>query len=147
MILKKNTLGSLIWLRMSRFTHQSNLLSNDFLKPFGITATQFEVLNQISVYQPISQSQLAEKATVTEGGISRMLTRLEQEGYIQRKKDWKTKWISLTPKGENKMKEVFEYQLSFQTAMFDECLSEEEQKTLYKLMTKLQKHTENKLKN
>ncbi|MED4474206.1 transcriptional regulator, partial [Oceanobacillus caeni] len=27
---------------MARFTHQSNLLSNEFLKQFGITAEQFD---------------------------------------------------------------------------------------------------------
>lgn len=143
--MRKNTLSSLIWLRISRFTHQSNLLSNDFLKPFGITIAQFDVLNQISIYQPLTQSELAKKVTVSEGGISRMLSRLEQEGYIQRKQDWKTKWISLTSKGEAKMQEVFEQQLHFQTSLFNECLSEEEQRTLYKLMTKLQKNTERKL--
>ena len=100
--LRKNTLGSLIWLRIARFTHQSNLLSNEFLKQFGITTAQFDVLNQVSTYQPITQSQLATKVTVSEGGISRMLTRLEQEGYIQRKQDWKTKWITLTIKGKTK---------------------------------------------
>ena len=145
--LRKNTLGSLIWLRIARFTHQSNLLSNDTLKQFGITTAQFDVLNQVWTYQPITQSQLATKVTVSEGGISRMLTRLEQEGYIQRKQDWKTKWISLTKKGEEKMNEVFEHQLTFQTSILDECLTEEEQKTLYKLTTKLQKYTENKLGN
>src|SRR5690554_1926287 len=145
--MKKNTLGSLIWLRITRFNHQSNLLSNDFLKPFGITVAQFDVLNQIRTYQPITQSQLAEKVTVSEGGISRMLSRLEQEGYIKRKQDWKTKWISLTKKGEEKIEEVFAHQLAFQTAMFDECLTEEEQRTLFGLMSKLQKHTENKLGN
>lgn len=143
--MKKNTLGSLIWLRIARFTHQSNLLSNDFLKQFGITTAQFDVLNQVSTYQPITQSELAEKVTVSEGGISRMLARLEQEGYIDRKQDWKTKWISLTSKGESKMNEVFEHQLSFQTSMLNECLSESEQEVLYRLMTKLQKHTETRL--
>ena len=44
MQLKRNTLASLIWLRMTRFTHQSNLLSNDNLKPFGLTSAQFDVL-------------------------------------------------------------------------------------------------------
>ena len=36
--------------------------------------------------------------------------------------------------------------LPFQTSIVNECLTEEEQKTLYKLMTKLQKHTENKIR-
>ncbi|RXI96744.1 MarR family transcriptional regulator [Anaerobacillus alkaliphilus] len=144
--MRKNTRSSLIWFRITRFTHQSNLLSNDFLKQYGITVAQFDVLNQVSTYQPIMQNELATKVTVSEGGISRMLTRLEQEGYIIRKQDWKTKWISLTSKGEDKMEEVFEHQLSFQTSIINECLSEEEQKTLYALMTKLQKNTENKMK-
>ena len=145
--LKKNTLGSIIWLRITRFTHQSNLLSNEFLKQFGITAAQFDVLNQVSTYQPITQSELAVKVTVSEGGISRMLTRLEQEGYIKRKQDWKTKWITLTRKGEEKIQEVFEHQLNFQTTIVNECLTKEDQKTLYRLITKLQKNTESKLEN
>src|SRR5690606_23404570 len=119
-----------------------HILTNDFLIPFGITLAQFDLLNQIRTYQPITQSQLAEKVTVSEGGISRMLSRLEQEGYIKRKQDWKTKWISLTEKGEQKMDEVFGHQLAFQTSLVSDCLTKEEQKTLYKLMTKLQKHTE-----
>lgn len=145
--MKRNTLGSLIWLRIVRFTHQSNLLSNEFLKQFDITVAQFDVLNQILTYGPITQSELAIKVTVSEGGISRMLSRLEKEGYIFRKQDWKTKWITLTEKGKAKMDEVFVHQLSFQTSLFDDSLSVEEQKTLYRLISKLQKHTENKLKN
>ncbi len=111
--LRKNTLGSLIWLRIARFTHQSNVLSNEFLKQFRITAAKFDVLNKVSTYQPITQSQLAARVTVSEGGISRMITRLEHEGYIQRKQGWKTKWISLTKKEEEKMHEVFELSLLF----------------------------------
>ena len=144
--MKKSTLGSLIWLRIARFMHQSNQLSNDFLKQFDITVAQFDVLNQVWSYQPLTQSELAARVTVSEGGISRMLARLEQEGYIQRKQDWKTKWISLTSKGETKIEEVFENQLAFQTSVVDDCLTEEEQRTLYTLMSKLQKHTESKLK-
>nr|WP_244987049.1 MarR family transcriptional regulator [Oceanobacillus caeni] len=135
----------MLWLRIARFTHQSNLLSNDFLKQFGITAAQFDVLTQISNYQPIMQSELAVKLTVSEGGISRMLTRLEQEGYIKRKQDWKTKWITLTSEGREKIEEVFEQQKNFQTSLFNDSLTKEEQKTLYKLMTKLQKNTEGKM--
>ncbi|MFS0556318.1 MarR family winged helix-turn-helix transcriptional regulator [Brevibacillus sp. 179-C9.3 HS] len=142
--MRNNTIGSLIWLRLMRFTTQSNQLSNDFLKRFDLTTAQFDVLMQISVYQPLTQSELAEKVTVTQGGISRMLVRLEKEGYIARKQDWKTKTISLTEKGEAVLKQAFPEQLAFQSSFFDEVLSEEEQKTLYTLMTRVHKNSQKK---
>lgn len=142
--MKKNTRGSLIWLRLSRFTHQSNNLSNDFLKQFDLTTAQFDVLIQISTYEPLTQSELADKVTVTQGGISRMLARLEKEGLIERKQDWKTKTISLTNRGREKLDNAFEAQLEFQSSFFDECLSLEEQKTLYSLMSRVQKNSEKK---
>lgn len=142
--MKKNTRGSLIWLRMMRFTHQSNLLSNEFLKQYSLTSAQFDVLVQISTYEPLTQSELAKKVTVTQGGISRMLTRLEKEQLIERKQDWKTKMISLTDAGREKLENAFEAQLAFQTALFDDCLSKEEQKTLLSLLSRIQKHSEKK---
>lgn len=144
--MKKNTLGSLIWLRMARFTHQSNQLSNEFLKQFDLSSAQFDVLNQISVYEPISQRELAQKVTVTQGGISRMVGRLERDGLIKRKQEWKTKQISLTKKGAKKLQTAFEGQLQFQTSLFDESLTRKEQKTLLTLMKKLQKTSENRWK-
>lgn len=142
--MRNNTIGSLIWLRLVRFTTQSNQLSNDFLRRFDLTTAQFDVLMQISVYQPLTQSELAEKVTVTQGGISRMLVRLENEGYIARKQDWKTKTISLTEKGEAVLEQALPEQLKFQSSFFDEVLSEEEQKTLYSLMTRVHKNSQKK---
>ena len=89
--MQDNTRGSLIWLRLTRFTHQSNLLSNDFLKQFDLTTAQFDVLMQISTYEPLTQSELAEKVTVTQGGISRMLARLEKDGSLNASKSGKRK--------------------------------------------------------
>lgn len=145
--MKKNTRGSLIWLRITRFTHQSNLLSNEFLKQFKLTTAQFDVLIQISTYGPLTQSELAKKVTVTQGGISRMLSRLEKDRLIERKQDWKTKTISLTNKGHEKLDQAFEAQLAFQSSFFDECLSEEEQKSLYSLMSRVQKNSETRMSN
>ena len=142
--MKQNTRGSLIWLRIMRFTHQSNLLSNEFLKQYDLTTAQFDVLTQIYTYEPLTQSELAERVTVTQGGVSRMLTRLEKEQLIERKQDWKTKTISLTDKGRKKLENAFEAQLTFQSSFFDDCLSKEEQQSLYSLMSRVQKHSEKK---
>ena len=141
--LKNNTLGSLIWLRMMRFTHQSNLLSNDFLKDYELTTAQFDVLLQIQLAQPITQSELAKKVTVTEGGISRMLTRLEQQQMITKTKKWKTNYISLTDKGQQLLENAFEAQLQFQSAFFDDVLSRDEQKQLYSLISRVEKNSRN----
>ncbi|MEB6549407.1 MarR family transcriptional regulator [Heyndrickxia sporothermodurans] len=145
--MQKNTRGSLIWLRITRFTHQSNLLSNEFLKQFDLTIAQFDVLMQISTYEPLTQCELAEKVTVTQGGISRMLARLEKDGLIERKQEWRTKTISLTNIGREKLERAFEAQLEFQSSFFDECLSEEEQIELYSLMSRVQKNSESKMSN
>lgn len=140
--MKKNTISSLIWLRIMRFTNRSNQLSNEFLKRFNLTTAQFDVLVQIQVYEPITQSELAEKATVTQGGISRMLARLEKEGYIVRKQDWKTKTIRLTEKAHAILREAMPAQLAFQSSFFEDVLTKEEEKTLYELITKVHKYSE-----
>ncbi|HEK9100559.1 MarR family transcriptional regulator [Bacillus pfraonensis] len=139
--MRENTIGSLIWLRLIRFTNQSNQLSNDFLKRFDLTTAQFDVLMQIRIYQPLTQMELAEKVTVTQGGISRMLTRLEKEGYIVRKQDWKTKMISLTGKAESILEKALPEQVAFQSSFFNDVLNEEEQETLYKLITRVHKNS------
>ena len=144
--MEKHTLGTLTWLRIMRFTNESNQLSNEFLKQFGLTTAQFDVLVQVQVYEPLTQSELAERATVTQGGMSRMLARLEKEGYIIRKQDWKTKTIQLTAKGHDVLKEALPAQLAFQSSFFEEALSEEEQKTLYALITKVHKNSERRKK-
>ncbi len=127
-----------------RFTAQSNQLSNEFLKRFDLTTAQFDVLIQIKTYAPITQCQLAEKVTVTQGGMSRMLARLEKEGLIERKQNWKTKAISLTAKGEQMIDAATPSQLHFQSSFFEDVLTDEEMKTLYKVMTKLEKHSQEK---
>src|SRR5699024_555682 len=145
--MKKHTLGSLIWLRLMRFTHQSNLLSNDILQRLDLTTAQFDVLSKIDNFERLTNSELAEHVTVTQGGISRMLSRLEKEELIVREKEWKTKTISLTEKGKNKLSRAFEAQLAFQTSFFDETLTKEEQKTLLTFISKVQKNSEEKMKN
>ncbi|MFD4818690.1 MarR family winged helix-turn-helix transcriptional regulator [Peribacillus butanolivorans] len=142
--MRNNTIGSLIWLRLMRFTNQSNQMSNEFLKRFDLTTAQFDVLMQIRIYQPLTQMELAEKVTVTQGGISRMLSRLEKEGYIVRKQDWKTKTINLSSKTEAILDQVMPEQLAFQSSFFDDVLNEEEQQILYTLMTRVHKHSQKK---
>lgn len=139
--MQKNTLETLIWLRIMRFANQSNQLSNEFLKRFHLTTAQFDVLVQIHVYEPLTQSELAEKVTVTQGGMSRMLARLEKEGYIIRTQEWKTKTICLTDKAKKILEKALPAQIDFQSSFFEDVLTKEEIQTLYSLMTRVHKYS------
>ena len=50
------SLSTLIWLRMARFVQNSNQLSNEHLRQFGLTVAQFEALAHIRNFEPITQS-------------------------------------------------------------------------------------------
>ncbi|MGO2649134.1 MAG: MarR family winged helix-turn-helix transcriptional regulator, partial [Brevibacterium aurantiacum] len=119
----------------------SNQLSNDHLRQFGLTVAQFEALAHIRNFQPITQTDLARGLTVTGGGISRMLSRLESEGLISRQQDWKTKHISLTDKGTELLERAYPSQLEQQASLFDEVLDEDEKTQLHALMKKLYEHS------
>ena len=135
------SLSTLVWLRMVRFVENSNQLSNDHLRQFDLTLAQFAALAHIRNFQPITQTDLARGLTVTGGGISRMLSRLESEGLISRQQDWKTKHISLTDKGTELLERAYPSQLEQQASLFDEVLDEDEKTQLHALMKKLYEHS------
>lgn len=135
-----NRLGLLSWIRMVRFYQKCNQLSNEYLEQFGLSISQFETLAQIFIHQPVSQQKLAQHLTISHGGVSHMLKRLEKEKLIARKQDWKLKYISLTDKGQEIMEKVMPLQSSFQSSFFD-VLSEEEKQNLNEIMLKLHKYS------
>lgn len=134
--MKKLPLAVLVWLRMARLTARMNQQSNEFLQQDGLTAAQFEVLVLIERYQPISQQQLANQLTVTQGGISRLLQRMQQAGLIEKKVCGKEKHIFLSALGQEKLSQVYDKQITNQAQMFD-SLSKDELQTLFQLLTKL----------
>jgi DNA-binding MarR family transcriptional regulator len=139
--MQERPLGLMIWLRMARFVQRSNHISNEYLSQSGLTVAQFEVLSHVSAYQPVTQTDLAARLTVSCGGISRMLTRLEAENLITRSPEWKTKYISLTETGREKLRAVYLGQVELQASMFDDVLDETEQKQLYALLRKVHKNS------
>ncbi len=129
----------LSWIRITRFQQIGNHLSNEFLQPFCITVAQFDVLIQVFAHQPLSQQELAEYLSISGGGVSHMVKRLEKMDLIVRKQDWKVKYISLTDKGQALLEEIIPLLSDFQTSMFD-VLDEQELQQLYKTMRKLHQH-------
>ncbi|MET3319514.1 UNVERIFIED_ORG: DNA-binding MarR family transcriptional regulator [Peribacillus simplex] len=135
-----NKLSLLIWLRMVRFYQRSNQLSNDHLQHFGVTAAQLDMLAQVLIHQPVSQLELAEHLTISRGGVSHMLTRLEKDNLIVRDQQWKVKYISLTEKGKDLMEKVMPIQSDFQASLFD-VLDDTEKKNLHEMMIKVHRYS------
>jgi DNA-binding MarR family transcriptional regulator len=129
-------LGLLLWFRLARFYNQSNRLSNQHLKKWGLTIAQFDLLAQVGALQPISQQELADKLLVSKGNITQMLAKMEKLELILRKQEWRTKRISLTTKGQKLYEEVIPLQESFQAAQFEK-LDRTEKKQLLSILKKL----------
>lgn len=134
-------LGLMIWLRMARFVQRSNCISNEYLSQAGVTIAQFEALSHVRAYQPVTQTDLAKGLTVSVGGVSRMLSRLEEAGLIERTQEWKTKYISLTEAGETLLSSVYPGQVALQASMFDDVLDADEQRQLYALIRKVHRNS------
>ncbi|WP_340004035.1 MarR family transcriptional regulator [Paenibacillus sp. FSL K6-0276] len=136
-----NQLSLLIWLRLVRVYENSNDLSNEFLKQFDLSVNQFDTLVQILIHQPVSQMEIAEHLTITKGGVSHMLGRLEKEELIERKQDWKVKYITLTEKGQTLIEKVLPLQSDFQASLFDP-LTDEEKKVFYSMLKKIHRYSQ-----
>ncbi|TES52877.1 MarR family transcriptional regulator [Halalkalibacterium halodurans] len=117
---------------------QSNKRSNQHLKKWGLSISQFDLLVQIGTHQPLSQQELAERLLVTKGNMTHALGKLEKLGLVKREQEWRTKLITLTEKGESLLADVLPEQQRFQAAQFD-SLTNEEQLELLRLLKKLQK--------
>ncbi|TCP19530.1 MarR family transcriptional regulator [Scopulibacillus darangshiensis] len=131
-------LGLSLWFRLARFYTHSIRRTNQHLKEWGLSASQFDILVQVGVHNRLTQQELADKLFVTKGNVTQMINKMEQLGWIKREQEWKTKYLSLTDTGAALYKEVVPPQEQFQAEQFSK-LTTEEQKQLLILLRKLQK--------
>ncbi|MBA2176011.1 MarR family transcriptional regulator [Halobacillus locisalis] len=136
---KEKRLGLMIWFRLSRVYNQSIRLNNEFMKQWGLTSAQFDVLIQVGVHKELTQKELGEKLFVTKGNITQLIRKMENMGLVKREQNWKTKTISLTKQGEELFEEMVPQQEQFQASQFM-GLEPEEQVILHDLLKKLQKN-------
>nr|MBC7245629.1 MarR family transcriptional regulator [Chloroflexota bacterium] len=135
MILLENDLGFLLG-RTDR-AMRNYLLHR--LQPLGVTFQQLQVLVGLSEGDAISQDALAKRMFLEPGFITRMLQRLEQDGFVARvgdEQDARKRLVLLTPKG----RELCEKVETVRTAALQDALrslSEEEVNELQRLLNRL----------
>ncbi|MGE7592311.1 MarR family winged helix-turn-helix transcriptional regulator [Peribacillus frigoritolerans] len=135
---KEERLGLMLWFQITRIYNQSIRESNQHLKKWNLTAAQFDILVQVGSHERLSQQELANKLFVTKGNITQLLRKMEDLGLINRKQEWKTKFLSLTEVGKELFYEIVSKQEQFQASQFSN-LNYKEKKQLLDLLRKIQK--------
>lgn len=63
------------------------LHTNAVASRIGLSATEFEAMDIITRYQPMTAGKLAEYCGVTTGAITGLVDRLERAGFVERERD------------------------------------------------------------
>ena len=136
--LRRIRLSYIAWFRYTRFYNQNMKNTNQQLSKWGMKTGQFDIISHIKPNERVTQSELASRLVVTESNITQIIKKLEDNGLIQREREWKNKYISLTQEGTKLRNEVVSEQEYFQAQQFDK-LSEEELNQLINLLKKIEK--------
>lgn len=136
--LRRRQLSYIAWFRYTRFYNQNMKYTNQHLSKWGMKTGQFDVISHIKPNERVTQSELASRLVVTESNITQIIKKLEDNGLIQREREWKNKYISLTQEGTKLRNEVVSEQEYFQAQQFDR-LSEEDLNQLINILKKIEK--------
>lgn len=128
--------GVLSWLRMMRFHSRTERLGDEQLRVFGLNMGQFDVLARVGAAEGISQGELAASLLVTKGNVAQLMRKMEGRGIIRRESEGRMKRLYLTEAGRELFEEVVPAHEEFVARRFD-TLTEEEQRSLYELLRKL----------
>ena len=111
-------------------------LYTPFLKPLGITYTQYIVFLVLWEKDHVPVKELSEALSLDSGTLTPLLKKMEQEGYITRnrsKEDERSVLISLTEEGRALEEKAVQIPTCISTCI---NLSETEAHQLYKLLYK-----------
>lgn len=106
-----------------------------YLKPLGLTYTQYIVFMVLWEKEQVNVGQLGEILSLDAGTLTPLLKRLEKEGYVTRNRseeDERITIVKITPKG-NELREKCR-DIPLKMAAEGSSLSVEETKELYRLL-------------
>jgi MarR family transcriptional regulator, 2-MHQ and catechol-resistance regulon repressor len=128
-----------MWVKLARAFSTLNRLSTEDIRSYGITQSQFAVIEALGHLGPMSLGTLARKMLVSCGNTTVIIGNLEREGLVDRvspPEDKRVAYAYLTPKGQNLFREIFPKHAAAMTG-FASVLSESEQEMLGALLKKL----------
>lgn len=124
---------------LTLITHVQRLGSGQLqmaLKAEAISTSQWEILSALSADEAVTQQTLAKALFVSEGNITQMLAKMEKLGWIQRRRDWRTNYVTLTASGHALQEKVRALYDDSSSTFFAE-LNSDEQASLSTLLNQL----------
>ncbi len=106
-----------------------------YLKPMGLTYTQYVVMMVLWEYETVNVGQLGDILRLDAGTLTPLLKRLEKAGYVTRersKEDERITIISITPAGESLKEQCRDIPLKMAEKGLP--LGKKEAKELYRLL-------------
>ena len=109
-----------------------------YLKPLGLTYTQYIVMMVLWEKESVNVGQLGETLHLDAGTLTPLLKRLEKAGFVTRersKEDERITIVTITPDGEALKEKCKDLPIKMSSGKMP--LTEKETKELYKLLYKL----------
>lgn len=134
---EQNTLNTYIKLSRANETITRYLFPGG--KFNGLTVSQFGALETLYHLGPMCQGEIGEKILKSSGNMTLVIDNLEKNGLIERergKEDRRQVIVQLSAKGKDLISKIFPEHVTGIVNQFD-ILTQEEQKTLGKLLKKL----------
>ncbi len=135
---RNRNLSVLTWLRLVRVAQKVSHAGAEHITRYGLSGALFDALAQISADEGITQQEVAEQLLVTKGNISQLLTKLEQQGLIEKRQQGHANHLYVTIKGKALLDEITPNHDAFITERMSQ-LSEDELRQLNDLLRKLDK--------
>jgi MarR family 2-MHQ and catechol resistance regulon transcriptional repressor len=128
-----------LWIVLARATGAIAARLQVELAAHGLTPTEFGILEVLYHKGPLLLGEVQRRILISSGGVTYLVDRLEQKGYVERKscsEDRRARYAALTGSGEKLIDEIFpEHAASMESLMSE--LSVEEQEIAYRLIRRL----------
>jgi DNA-binding MarR family transcriptional regulator len=113
-------------------------LYDDALRPFGLRATQFTILQVLSLAGEVPQGRLGEMLAMDSTSLTRTLAIMQREGWIADRtgEDRRQRWLRLAKAGEAQLKRALPAWEKVQSRLRRQ-LGEKAWKDLFELTTQL----------
>ncbi len=127
------------YIKLMRAADTINSAVNLSLSKFGLTESQFNVLDALYHLGPLSQKELGYKLLKSGGNITMVIDNLEKDAYVERRRgteDRRIFFVHLTKEGGGKLEEILPMKVNFITNEMNR-LNKTEQIELQRLCKKI----------